>query len=129
MMKKYLIKITAIMISIFVLSACGTTNDEGSASSDQKESHELTVSGSNWEFDQETYTIPANVDVTFNYEDTAGVHGVKLRPYDDKDNIIAKVMDGDSATINLEPGTYEIRCLTFCGDPGHKEMRSQLVVE
>ncbi|MDX8366589.1 hypothetical protein [Cytobacillus sp. IB215665] len=69
------------------------------------------------------------MDVTFNYEDIASVHGVKLRRNDDKDNIIAKVMDGDSATINLEPGTYEINCLTFCGDPGHKEMRSLLVVE
>ncbi|MDP5277212.1 hypothetical protein [Chengkuizengella axinellae] len=129
MMKKYLVTTAALMISILVFSACGTTNDEGSDSSDQNGSQELTVIGSNWEFDQETYTIPANVDVAFNYEDAEGIHGVKLRPYDDKDNIIVEVMDGDSATINLEPGTYEIRCLTFCGDPGHKEMRSQLVVE
>ncbi|MEI5908764.1 cytochrome C oxidase subunit II [Bacillus spongiae] len=128
-MKRYLATMASLMILILVLSACGTTSDEGSASSDQEKSQQLTVIGSNWEFDQETYTIPANVDVTFNYKDDEGVHGVKLRPYDDKDNIIAEVMDGESATINLEPGTYEIRCLTFCGDGGHKEMRSKLVVE
>ncbi|MRG87330.1 cupredoxin domain-containing protein [Salinibacillus xinjiangensis] len=55
----------------------------------------------------------------------AGLHGIEIEGTNVKN---VKLDKEGSATANLEPGEYTIRCIIPCGE-GHGEMTAQLVVE
>lgn len=119
MMKKLLVFLF-MMVSILALAACGGEESSGSENSSGAEST-VDLSAKNWEFEQDTYTIPAG-KVTFNLKNVEGYHGIEVVGTDVK-------IDGEgSATATLEPGEYTVKCIIQCGT-GHEEMSATVVVE
>lgn len=113
------------MKKLLVLAACGgddSTNgsaDTGGGESSASNTVELVTS--NWEFDKDSYTVPAG-EVSINLVNKEGFHGITIDGTD-----IA--IDGEgSATATLEPGEYKVTCSIPCGE-GHAEMTTQLIVE
>lgn len=125
-------KITALMaafVIILTLAACGsnepapapTANNgsEGASASAQ----EVKLVATNFQFDQETYTVKAGQPVNITLENAQGFHGVQIKGTDVK--LEGKNM---SSTFTPEAGTYEIICSIPCGQ-GHINMKAKLVVE
>ncbi|WP_163536953.1 cytochrome C oxidase subunit II [Gracilibacillus sp. YIM 98692] len=129
-MKKFMF-ILVLLTLAFVLAACGgeADNSEGNNGENTEENNEsaagdesvVHLTASNWQFDQEEYTVPAG-EVTVELTNEEGFHGIEVVGTD-----IA--VDGEgSATGVLEPGEYTIRCSIQCGT-GHSEMVSTLIVQ
>ncbi|WP_186578906.1 cupredoxin domain-containing protein [Aquibacillus kalidii] len=120
-MKKVMLTIILSAL-VFFLAACGgNDSDSSNTSSESGSGTPVDLVASNWEFDQDTYTVPAG-DVTFNLKNKEGFHGIKVEGTD-------VTIEGEgSATTNLEAGEYTIRCVVPCGT-GHAEMSAKLVVE
>ncbi|MRH42554.1 cytochrome C oxidase subunit II [Aquibacillus halophilus] len=121
-MKKVLLTI-AFSALVLVLAACGgddsSNNDSGGETTGTASTVDLVAS--NWEFEQDTYTVPAG-DVTVNLSNAEGYHGIEIDGAD-------LSIDGEgSATVNLEAGEYTIKCNIPCGE-GHETMEAKLIVE
>ncbi|QBP42813.1 cupredoxin domain-containing protein [Paenisporosarcina antarctica] len=124
-MKKLIIS-TMFASLLLVLAACGgddaaketkDTTDGGESSA----ANTVELVASNWEFDKESYTVPAG-EVTVKLANEEGFHGVKIVGTD-------LVIDGEGeATATLEPGEYEVVCTVPCGE-GHETMTTKLIVE
>ncbi|SEM20344.1 hypothetical protein SAMN05192533_101403 [Mesobacillus persicus] len=118
-MKKLLVSLF-MMVSILALAACGGEESNGSENSSGAEST-VDLSAKNWEFEQDTYTVPAG-EVTFNLKNVEGYHGIEVEGTDVK-------IDGEgSATATLEPGEYKVKCSIQCGT-GHDDMIATVIVE
>ena len=111
-----------------VLAACGGGDDEGSSNSDGEagenasgDGETVDIQASNWQFDQEEYTVPAG-EVTVNLTNEEGFHGIEIEGTD------IALDDAGSQTATLEPGEYTIRCSIMCG-AGHDDMVATLIVE
>ncbi|MGM0878137.1 MAG: cytochrome C oxidase subunit II [Bacillota bacterium] len=113
--------VTSLFLAlILLLAACG---GEQSGSGDSSGGTESTVElkAANWDFDKDTYTVPAG-EVTFKLISDDGYHGIEIEGTDVK-------IDGDgTATAKLEPGEYTVKCSIPCGE-GHEEMKATIVVE
>ena len=117
--KIYTVFIT--MVLLLTLAGCGA--DEGEATGENEvAAFEITIEGSNWEYDSETYTIPAGEPVAINYVDVEGNHGMGI-----KDTNVDLKGTG-RVIVNLEPGEYIIYCNVMCGTE-HENMVSKLIVE
>ncbi|WP_066187245.1 MULTISPECIES: cupredoxin domain-containing protein [Gracilibacillus] len=120
-MKKFYLILAALFLAL-VLVACGSDdsgdNEEASSSTGDAD---VAITASNWEFDQEEYTVPAG-EVTVSLTNDEGMHGVEI-----EDTNILIEGDGE-ATDELEPGEYHIRCSIPCGE-GHSDMTATLIVE
>ncbi|SFL34533.1 hypothetical protein SAMN04487943_10184 [Gracilibacillus orientalis] len=123
-MKKILFGMMTLSLAL-VLAACGGSDDEGSSNNDGEtasgDGETVDVTASNWQFDQEEYTVPAG-EVTVNLTNEEGFHGIEIEGTD-----IALDEEG-SATATLEAGEYTIRCSVMCG-AGHDDMVATLIVE
>jgi cytochrome c oxidase subunit II len=118
-MKKFLLS-SFIIVAILALGACGGQESSESESNGGTEST-VDLNAKNWEFDKETYTVPAG-KITFNLKNSEGYHGIEIEGTDVK-------IDGEgSATATLEPGEYTVKCNIQCGT-GHEEMTAKIVVE
>ena len=120
-MKKLLLTVLLLGL-ILMLAACGgddSTNSNNNTSGGDGTT--LDLKASNWKFDQDTYTVPAG-NVTVNLVNDEGFHGIDIEGTD------ISIEGENSATSNLEPGEYTIRCNIPCGE-GHGEMTAQLIVE
>ncbi|WP_226034807.1 cytochrome C oxidase subunit II [Aquibacillus saliphilus] len=120
-MKKVIVTASFTLL-ILVLAACGG-DDNASEGNSEGSGTASTVDlvATNWEFDQDTYTVPAG-DVTINLKNEEGHHGIEVEGADVS-------IDGEgSATASLEPGEYTIKCTIPCGE-GHESMEAKLVVE
>ncbi|QHS24025.1 cytochrome C oxidase subunit II [Virgibacillus sp. MSP4-1] len=122
-MKKWFI-VSLFTVLVLGLAACGG-GDEASgndgASDDSSSANSVDIVASNWEFDKDTYTVPAG-DITFNLTNESGMHGFDIEGTD-------VTIEGEgSVSGSLEPGEYTIRCNIPCGE-GHADMTAQLVVE
>ena len=113
--------ITAVVLALsLLLAACGGEETGGSEGETGTKST-VELKAVNWNFDQDSYTVPAG-KVTFNLTSDEGYHGIEIEGTDVK-------IDGDgSATANLEPGEYILKCNIQCG-AGHDEMVATIVVE
>ncbi|QKY71579.1 cytochrome C oxidase subunit II [Lentibacillus sp. CBA3610] len=124
-MKKGLLVLLAMGLSLF-LAACGGDDSGDSGSSDDTEAssgNEINLTGTNFSFGQDEFTVPAGEEVTISLTNEDGMHGAAI------DEFAIEVEDGDSATFTPEePGEYEIYCSIPCGN-GHDDMVSTLVVE
>lgn len=122
-MKKLLTLFTLSLA--LLLAACGGGDNEGAADnggdSAGGDSDAVDIVATNWEFDQEEYTVPAG-EVTLNLINEEGLHGIEVEGTD------MLIEDEGTVTGNLEPGEYTIRCSVLCG-AGHADMVSTLVVE
>ncbi|MBB5172355.1 cytochrome C oxidase subunit II [Texcoconibacillus texcoconensis] len=129
---------SVIFGSMLVLAACGgeepaeeengADNDEAVAEEEEAENSEeeaaaseIDIVATDWDFDQETYTVEEG-EVTVNLINEEGHHGIVIEGTDID-------IEGDgSQTAELEAGEYEIVCSIPCGE-GHDDMVSTLVVE
>lgn len=122
-MKKLLTLFTLSLA--LLLAACGGGDDDGAAdngdASTDGDSAAVDIVATNWEFDQEEYTVPAG-EVTLNLVNEEGFHGISV------DGTDLSIEDEGTATAELEPGEYTIRCSVPCG-AGHADMVSTLIVE
>ncbi|WP_163581859.1 cytochrome C oxidase subunit II [Gracilibacillus saliphilus] len=126
-MKKILLGMMTLSLAL-VLAACGGGDDEGSSNSDGEagenasgDGETVDIQASNWQFDQEEYTVPAG-EVTVNLTNEEGFHGIEIEGTD------IALDDAGSQTATLEPGEYTIRCSIMCG-AGHDDMVATLIVE
>ncbi|KAB8139329.1 cytochrome C oxidase subunit II [Gracilibacillus oryzae] len=127
-MKKWLVSLTAVSLLVLLAACGGGSSEESESGNNENETKEAGGSGetvdiiaSNWEFDQEEYTVPAG-EVTVNLSSKDGFHGIEIENTD-----IAIESEG-SATATLEPGEYKIYCNIPCG-AGHSDMVATLIVQ
>lgn len=115
-----------ILIALFLLvaiTACGAANNNDSENNEAAEEvtgEQVVLKASNWDFDQESYTVPAG-EVTVTLENVSGNHGIVVEGTD------VEINGEGSVSTELEPGEYTIRCTIPCG-AGHAEMVTTLVV-
>ncbi|MFZ3579709.1 cytochrome C oxidase subunit II [Virgibacillus sp. DJP39] len=122
-MKKFIIGVMFLTLVLF-LAACGgddAASGSEDASSDKSSGNTVELVASNWEFAEDSYTVPAG-EVTFDLVNEEGFHGIAI------DGTDVKIEGEGSATATLEPGEYTINCIVPCGE-GHAEMTAQLIVE
>jgi cytochrome c oxidase subunit II len=119
-MKKFVIASLFTVLVLF-LAACGGDDDASSNSDNSTPAHTVDLLASNWDFDKDTYTVPAG-EIKFNLVNEEGFHGIEI------EGAGVKIEKEGSKTANLEAGEYTIRCVLPCGE-GHAEMTAQLIVE
>ncbi|MFG6150431.1 cytochrome C oxidase subunit II [Halobacillus sp. B23F22_1] len=125
----------ALMLGlILVLAACGGSDEEETGSGEDSEEMEdgggeetsgntLDISATNFEFDQEEYTVQSGEEVTVNLSNEEGAHGIAIEDFD-----VSMDAEGSTTFTPEEPGEYTIECSVPCGE-GHEDMKSTLVVE
>ncbi|RCW73046.1 cupredoxin domain-containing protein [Saliterribacillus persicus] len=118
-MKKILI-LLAVGVIFLTLNACGAENDNTST---EMADESIVIEGTNYTFDQESYTIPAGVPVTIQFKNQEGVHGIKISELD-----VDIKKDGRQTITVEEPGEYLIYCNLPCGT-GHDDMVASLIVK
>lgn len=87
------------------------------------EANSLTISATNWQFDQAEYTVPLGSTMTVRLDNAQGLHGIAI------DGLGIELQ---GATLEQEvtfdqPGEYKIVCTVLCGQ-GHGDMVSTLIV-
>jgi len=118
--------VTLLLGLIVILAACsGGTNDNSSnnASENSAGSNDLSISATDFEFDQEEYTVQSGEEVNVDLTNEEGNHGLAIDDFD-----IDIQGDGEASFTPEEPGEYEIYCSVPCGE-GHDDMNSTLIVE
>jgi cytochrome c oxidase subunit 2 len=130
-MKRLLI-LTIIALFALTLSACSSEQEEASnakmdksivETADTKDAPIVRFTATNWEWDQEVYTVKANEPVTLELDNKSGYHGVDI-----VGTGVTVMMDKPQTVTFNKVGTYEIRCSVICGT-GHAEMTAKFVVE
>ncbi|GGK02053.1 hypothetical protein GCM10007063_25380 [Lentibacillus kapialis] len=128
-MKKGLLTVLALGLVLF-LAACGgsdngNSGDTGGANSDSSETtgNELNITASNFEFDQDKYTVTAGEEVSVSLANEEGRHGMAIDEFD-----VNIEGEGEATFTPEEPGEYTVYCSVPCGE-GHADMQSTLVVE
>lgn len=130
-MKRFLF-LTIIALFTLTLSACGSSNKEAADSkldksivemNDSKDAPIVKFTATNWEWDQEVYTVKANEPVTLELDNKSGYHGVDI-----VGTGITVMMDKPQTVTFNKVGEYEIRCSVICGT-GHANMSAKFVVE
>mgnify|MGYP001199831416 CR=1 FL=1 len=111
---------------LLLLTGCGGGSDQGSggnaASPEASPEQEVVIRATNWAFDQEEYHIPKDTPVMLTLVNDQGAHGIKI------DGVKTELRPGkESAVVQLQEGTYTIRCSILCGT-GHNQMVAKLVV-
>jgi heme/copper-type cytochrome/quinol oxidase subunit 2 len=118
-MKKIIITGVSIFLIGF-LAACGGSGNEA-ATAESENGITIILEASNWDFDQEEYTVSAG-EVTIQLKNIEGYHGVEIEGTDLK-------IDGDGEqTVTLAPGEYLIYCSIPCG-ADHDKMTAKLIVQ
>lgn len=129
-MKRWLLA-TVFFSIMLVLAACGGNGEndtvkqpeETGSSEEAVANNNVDIIATNWDFDQEKYTVNAGEEVTISLSNEEGMHGISIDGLD-------VTIDGDGKTTFTpeEPGEYTIRCSIPCGQ-GHADMTSTLVVK
>ncbi|TSB45209.1 cytochrome C oxidase subunit II [Alkalicoccobacillus porphyridii] len=117
-----------ILVALFLLiaiTACGAANNneetDQNGTAEEITGEQVILRATNWDFDQESYTVPAG-EVTVTLENVEGNHGIVVEGTD------VEINGEGSFSAVLEPGEYTVRCTIPCG-AGHAEMITTLVVE
>jgi len=131
MKKKSLQILLTGLFAIILLSGCGSSSNtedtsQGSETKQQTEApagdvQEVTITATNWEFDQKVYDVKAGQPVKLNLVNDSGYHTLKVQ------GVNVDVTTDKPAVFTLEPGEYEIICNIQCG-AGHMDMKAKLVV-
>ncbi|MFC4386941.1 cytochrome C oxidase subunit II [Gracilibacillus marinus] len=119
-MKKIVFVFMALTLTM-VLAACGGDDKDSGGDAASGDGETVNIKASNWQFDQEEYTVPAG-EVTINLANEDGYHGIDVEGTD------ISIDSEGNATATLEPGEYTIRCNIPCGT-GHEDMVATLIVE
>ena len=128
-MKKGLLTVLALGLVLF-LAACGGSDNGDSGDTENTDngssgtaSNELNITASNFEFDQDEYTVAAGEEVSVSLANEEGMHGISVDEFD-----VNIEGEGEATFTPEEPGEYTIYCSVPCGE-GHADMQSTLVVE
>jgi len=127
--KKGLLTVLALGLVLF-LAACGGSDNGDSGDTENTDngasgtaSNELNITASNFEFDQDEYTVAAGEEVSVSLANEEGMHGIAVDEFD-----VNIEGEGEATFTPEEPGEYTIYCSVPCGE-GHADMQSTLVVE
>ncbi|AQS55741.1 cupredoxin domain-containing protein [Novibacillus thermophilus] len=127
MQKKWMVLFFLAVSLTLLLSACGAGSGENETDSVASDSSSgaggdtLEISATNWSFNQETFEVPAG-ETTISFTSKEGVHGISIP------DLGVDLTDGESATVDLEPGEYPFSCNIACGQ-GHADMQAKIVVK
>lgn len=129
-MKRWLLA-TVFFSIMLVLAACGGSGEDDSvkqpeetgSSEEAAANNNVEIIATNWDFDQEKYTVNAGEEVTITLSNEEGMHGIGIDGLD-----VTISGDGKATFTPEEPGEYTIRCNIPCGQ-GHASMTSTLVVK
>ena len=118
---------TILLSLILVLAACGGGNNgnnaDNNASDNSSASNNLNITASNFEFDQDEYTVKSGEAVTIKLSNEEGMHGLAIDEFD-----VDIQGEGEATFTPDKPGEYIIHCSVACGQ-GHDDMKSTLIVE
>ncbi|PKR77101.1 cytochrome C oxidase subunit II [Halalkalibacillus sediminis] len=118
-MKKLVLLAVVLMMGL-VLAACG--GDDASSSEAAEADESVTLTATNFDFDQEEYHVNAgNVEIELVNEE--GMHGITIDGVDG-----FEIENEGSQVVKLTPGEYTVRCSVPCG-AGHSEMVATIHVE
>ncbi|WP_163970453.1 cupredoxin domain-containing protein [Oceanobacillus halotolerans] len=122
-MKKSLLATLFLGLVLFLAACGGDDTSEASTSDDAQADNEIEIVASNWDFDQEEYTVNAGETTDIQLTIDEGAHGISI------DELDLNIDGEGSATITPEePGEYTIYCNLPCGE-GHDEMTATLIVQ
>jgi plastocyanin len=109
-----------------VLGACGDDDDDTTSGPSGPATHDVTVvAKDSLSFDKGDYAALAG-EVNITYEAGGNLtHTLLIEGVDDFKLQVTGSGDTDEATVDLDPGDYEI----YCDIPGHESMRATLTVE
>lgn len=122
-------KILAVLLLsvIVILGACGANNDNNSnnnaGSNNAGTNNDLDITATNFEFDQEEYTVQSGEEVNIDFTSEQGTHGLGIDDFD-----VNIEGEGTATFTPDEPGEYVIHCSVPCGE-GHDDMKSTLIVK
>jgi len=122
-MRKKIAAALAALALTGMLAACGGKNDNGASEDTAVASQDLVIKATNWQFDQETYTVPKDTAIRYVLENEQGAHGVEI------EKAGVKLSNGKKSKVaKLAAGTYTIKCNVVCGQ-GHLSMKAKLIVQ
>ncbi len=145
MTRRFLISLAVLAVGSFALSACGSS-DDGSSSSTEASTADTAASSSSSSasgatidvaadpsgslaFTETELSAPAGSDTISFTNDSSTPHNVVIEGSDGSDVTETDTIQADSttATADLQPGTYTF----YCDVPGHREagMEGTLTVE
>jgi plastocyanin len=123
---------SAALASALFLSACGgadaTQAAGGDADTDSASSSGVTVGATEFAFDPEDFSLPADEDVELTLENNGVVeHDIVVEELDDRELVYANAGETVTETVNIPAGTYAF----YCSIPGHRAagMEGTLTVE
>lgn len=122
----------ALLLSILcliLLSACGSGKENSSVSGGSSENaiaaeDELTITATNYSFDQEEYHLKKGVPVKIIFKNESGNHGILVPELE----LRLDAKTSSQVIIPEEAGTYEMTCAIMCGS-GHSAMSARVIVE
>nr|AYQ75441.1 cytochrome C oxidase subunit II [Cohnella candidum] len=136
----------AALVAVFALSACGSNNNDAASSPSASasspaasssaaaspsasapaaggETKEITVTATNFQFDQTEIHAKVGDTLKITLKNDSGNHGLEIKDL----NVTLK--NGETATVVLDKaGTYDYNCSIMCGS-GHDNMTGELIVE
>lgn len=131
---------------IFILSACGNSDNEDKPSENEKEmenmdmedssgdsassnealGEEVSVVASNWEWEMSKTEFKVGEPVTFSIKGEQGLHGFAIQRTD----IDEQIPEGETKEVTWIPdktGEYTLVCSIVCGS-GHGDMVQTIIV-
>jgi cytochrome c oxidase subunit 2 len=127
---KKLVMLLAAVCFVLAVAACGAKQDDASANNAaaaaaaDPNAQKITITATNWQFDQKEYKVKKGQPVVITFESKQGLHSAELSAFNVK-------LDSNKKTAAFTPdktGSFDIRCMIPCGQ-GHLDMVSKLVVE
>ncbi|MFX3635217.1 MAG: cupredoxin domain-containing protein [Candidatus Pristimantibacillus sp.] len=135
-MKRNLYLLFVALAVVLTLSACGgnNTNNNGNGAGTQSPAtggannagggaeKDITVSATNFEFDQKDIKLNVGDTVNLTLKNVNGNHGLEIPDLD------VNIMNGETKTFTVDKaGTYEYHCSIQCGS-GHNDMVGTITV-
>lgn len=123
---------SAVLASALFLSACGGADASrtagGDADTDWASSGGVTVEATEFAFDPEDFSLPADEDVELTLANKGVVeHDIVVEELDDRELVYADAGETVTETVSVPAGTYSY----YCSIPGHRDagMEGTLTVE
>ncbi len=128
--RKYVFLALVALATALALSACGNNNDSNNASAPASsqaapagETKEITLTASNWKFDQTEIKVHKGDTIKLTLKNESGAHAVEFG------DLGVQVKSGETKEFTVtEAGTFEFHCSITCGQ-GHDNMTGSLIVE
>ncbi|WP_054939656.1 cupredoxin domain-containing protein [Paenibacillus ihuae] len=127
-----MLKRPALFLSILcllILSACTGGNEtstapDGAAENTVAAEDELTITATNYSFDQKEYHLKKGVPVKIVFKNEEGNHGILIPELE----LRLDAKTSSRVIIPEETGTFEMTCAIMCGS-GHSAMSAKVIVE